>query len=230
MHRARYTRGVMLAIAARCLVIIACSVVFALNAIGCAAPGAAVSDHVLIAPGQYAQAFDAALAIARDRGTVATIRDRRSGLIETEPVFAPTLCEPWHWNRGEFEQMVEGTVALQRRRVRFEFAPAEQPPETAEPAKAGAMAGPDFTGQRGGEADLTAWAGPIELRVIVALERAHQPGQRRSTWTRKATTATRVFPEDREEGAWPNQFWQVVARDLETENRMLAQIEAELRR
>jgi hypothetical protein len=193
----------------------------ALTSAGCTTTST-VGDSLAIESAHYAQAFDAALVVARNHGAPAAIRDRRSGLIETEPVYTPTLCEPWYWPRSTFEHVIEGTVSLQRRRARFEFSPAVVPDQP--PQQSAQLLGPEYTGAQSNEIDLTTWTGPIDLRVTIFVERAHQPGERRSTWTRKATSQATVFPLDEDDPPVPDQFWQVVTRDRETEQHILAEV------
>jgi hypothetical protein len=174
---------------------------------------------VLVLPASdYARAFDAAVAIASERGAATSIRDRRSGLIESEPVIAPTLIEPWYWPRSTTKHVVSGTLAFERRRMRCVFS-ASGSETTA--ATGALLTGPDTLGSLADATDLTRHEGTIELRVWVFLERASQPGQRRNTWTRKATSQSRVYPPDAEDPPLPDQHWEVVSRDPETERRIL---------
>ena len=187
---------------------------------GCAAP--AGEDVLAIGPGQYEAAFDAAVDVARANGLSAALRDRRCGLIETDPAVTPSLLEPWHVDGATPATRMDNTIAHQRRVARFEFTPAGFiPPGEGELE---ALTGPDVLGLEPQRPDLTQTVGPLELRVWVYVERAHDPGLRRDTWSRRNTTRTRIVEPDGE--TLPATFWTPVARDRAFERRQLAAIDA----
>ena len=172
----------------------------------------------------YADAFDAAVEAAALAGLTPTVRDRRNGVIETEPRIAASVLEPWRTDNASFAQVIENTISFQRRRARFEFTPAGFRPR--EPAEA-PLTGPDLFAQHDAEVDLSRLAGPLELRVWVYVERAYSPGIRRSTWTRARTTRARIIlAEDKK--ALPTQYWTPVRRDEAYERRLLAAVERAL--
>ncbi len=172
----------------------------------------------------YADAFDAAVEAAAVAGLSPTVRDRRSGVIETEPRIAGSVLEPWRNDNASFAHAMENTITFQRRRARFEFTPAGFRPR--EPAEA-PLTGPDLFAMDDAEVDLSRLAGPLELRVWVYVERAYSPGIRRSTWTRAKTTRTRIVPAE-DETALPTRFWMPVRRDEAYERRLLAAVERAL--
>jgi hypothetical protein len=116
-------------------------------------------------------------------------------------------------------QAVENTLAMQRRRVRFEFVPAgssETPPDETAPTQSSVAIAlqPSI--------DLTQFSAPLELRVRVFVDRAQTPGVRRSTWSRAETTVARlVVPEGQDGGT----YWVPVHRDLAFEHRLLATVQ-----
>ena len=177
-----------------------------------------------IQAGAYAEAFDAAVEAAAVAGLTPTVRDRRNGVIETEPRIAGSFLEPWRTDNASFAQAMENTITFQRRRARFEFTPAGFRPR--EPAEA-SLTGPDLFAQHEAEVDLSRFAGPLELRVWVYVERAYSPGLRRSTWTRARTTRTRIVPAEDEE-ALPSRYWTPVHRDEAYERRLLGAVERAL--
>jgi hypothetical protein len=195
--------------------------------------GGCVSDSsgpevLTVSAAEYPQAFDAAAEVARRAGMPAALRDRRGGVIETQPNVAGSVLEPWRADNASLDQAVENTVAYQRRRARFEFAPAgatpagESPPSSTQP-----LPGPDVIGA--GEettVDLSQVQGNLDLRVWVFIERADVPGVRRSTWTRSKTTQSMlVYPEgmkERPKGIVIN--WRPVARDPDYERRLLREV------
>ena len=181
-------------------------------------------DVLSIDSDSYSDAFDAAVEAVRVAGLPPTVRDRRSGLIETEPRFAGSVIEPWRNDNASFTQSIENTITFQRRRARFEFAPVLFQPD--QPADA-PLTGPDLLGTQDAEVDLSRYIGALELRVWVYVERSYTPGLRRSTWTRAKTTRTRIVPAEDTE-APPAQFWTPVHRDEAFERRLLAAVQSAL--
>jgi len=150
---------------------------------GCAkAPG---PDLLRIDAGSYHDAFDAAMEASRINGLPLALRDRRGGVIETEPAFAASILEPWRDDNDTLGESLENSIAFQRRRARFEFAPAGTAPPSAAPT-ADPTTDPDLLGIETRDLDLTAYDGDLELRVLVIVERAHAMGVRRSTWSRSS--------------------------------------------
>jgi hypothetical protein len=83
-------------------------------------------------------------------------------------------------------------------------------------------------GTREPDVDLTTSHEPLEVRVTVWVERAHQPGLRRDTWSRQATSRTRITLPDGDGKPLPSTFWTPVSRDRELEERLLAAVETAL--
>ncbi len=181
-------------------------------------------DFLSIDSQTYSDAFDAAVEAARVAGLPPIVRDRRSGLIETEPRIAGSVLEPWRNDNASFTQTIENTITFQRRRARFEFAPVIFQPD--QPADA-PLTGPDLFGTQDAEVDLTRHTGPLELRVWVYVERSYTPGLRRSTWTRAKTTRTRIVPAE-DDGTLPSRYWTPVHRDEAFERRLLAAVQSAL--
>jgi hypothetical protein len=182
--------------------------------VGCASnpgggPGGGAGDQspaLRIASDRYAAVFDAAVEAARQQGMAVSFRDRRGGVIETEPVVGPSLLEPWRAVRSTGGQARDDTLAMQRRSARFEF--------TAQDEK---------RGQTPFSVDLTDYGGAIQLRVAVVVERLYEPGLRRSTWTRRGTTAA-VIVEPEDGRAMPRRHWTPITRDPVMERRLLKAI------
>jgi hypothetical protein len=200
--------------------------------------GGCVSDSsgpemLTVAAEHYAQAFDAAMEVARHAGMPATLRDRRAGVIETEAHVAGSVLEPWRTDNATLDQAVENTLAYQRRRARFEFMPSPLAGSTSasDTPATGPLAGPDLINTAQQPTDLTEMSGDLELRVWVFIERADVPGMRRSTWTRSKTTQSLlVYPEgmkERQKGTVIN--WVPVARDPDYEQRLLRQVQEKVR-
>lgn len=193
---------------------------FALMLGGCASTGTMTAGPELltIEATRYNQAFDAAVEAAYQAGMAAVVRDRRTGVIETSPRIAGSILEPWRTDNASLGQALENTIALQRRRVRFEFIPAGFQPR--DPLAQSTLSGPDVLHLDADSIDLTQLEGPLELRAWVYVEQAHTPGVRRSTWTRSLTTFT-TSPSSTATGST---FWTTVARDNAYERALLAKV------
>lgn len=187
---------------------------FVLGLAGCAASDG--PTVLVIDSAEYARVFDLAAEAARREGMMPIRRDRRAGVIETQPEYSASLLEPWRQDNAGFDQALENTVSLQRRRVRFEFVPAGAPP--VQLPGGSALDGPRFVESEPEMPDLSTFDGPLELRVWVAVERSYRPGQRRSTWTRRYTS-TPIGAD------LTGAYWVTVSRDLAQERRLLAQVE-----
>jgi hypothetical protein len=186
---------------------------------GCARPQG--PEVLRIDAGAYHDAFDAAMEASRTHGLPPALRDRRRGVIETQPALAASILEPWRDDNDTLGQSLENTIAFQRRRARFEFAPAGAgPPGAANDSPPR----PDLLGVEARDLDLSTYGGEFELRVQVFVERAHTMGVRRSTWSRRSTTrATIDAPAS--DGDIPAQFWTPVSRDEAFERRLLAAVD-----
>lgn len=193
-----------------------------LGMIGCASPSG--PTYLTVAPEQYDEAFDAAVNVARGHGLTPGLRDRRGGVIETEPARAGSVLEPWDRLNASPGRAMENTVSHQRRIARFEFLPVAFAPDRARPGES--LTGPDILAERHEPTDLTTHDGELELRVWVYVERFHRPGVRRSTWSRRMTTTARVIdPEDERP---MRSSWTPVRRDPDVERRLLARVQREL--
>ena len=203
---------------------------FAIAAIVLAAGSGCASEStgpelLTIASADYAAAFDAAVEAARLDGMPAALRDRRAGVIETQSRVAGSVLEPWRLDNASLGQSFENTVAYQRRRARFEFAPAGFDPSESSGA-AQPLSGADVVNAGQPPLDLTTDGRDLELRVLVYIERASVPGQRRSTWTRsKATQTQLVYPEGMKERRGTIMNWTPVARDHDYERRLLQRVQ-----
>lgn len=190
--------------------------------VGCA--GSTGPDVLDIPPGRYEQAFNTALEVSRDHGMQPVIRDRRSGLIETDPVIAGTFLEPWYPDTADASQGIDNTLSQYRMRARFEFLPAG----FVGSGSSSNAPGPDLLGAGSEATDLTRANEPLELRVWVYRERKHTVGQRPHTWSRRFKSTTRHHSgnetwEENRQG-----FWTPVSRDEAAEHRLLAQVAREM--
>lgn len=187
---------------------------------GCAS--SAGPEAVMVDGSRYAEAFDTAVEVARREGMPAILRDRRAGIIETDARPSGSTFEPWKGDAASSTQAWEQTLHFERRRVRFEFVPADQPPVALTPDQP--LTGADPAGAADASIDLTTHAGPLRLVAIVTIERHYRTGDRRSTWSRRISTQFSYGPGDAD-AQRPNAFWTPVARDEAYERRILARVE-----
>ncbi len=194
---------------------------------GCAATpeGPSVAQ---IAPLTYANAFDAACVAAKDAGFRVVTADRQTGVIETAPAFMGSLVEPWEWEDMTLSQVGEASLNFERRRLRFEFVPANFQEGAAHPDAP--IAGPSIAGSaRLQSTDLARTQEALELRVVVSVERRFQPGTQRNAWTRSITsTMTDVTQKDDGMAARDASRWTAFERDERLELQLLRAIEAQL--
>ncbi len=149
-------------------------------------------EFLIIPASQYQAAFDAADEVIRVERMPPTLRDRRGGIIESEPRIAGSILEPWRNDNASFEQTMENTISFQRRRVRVEFTPADF--NASSPVDQDqALPGPDVVGIGEPMRDLTRYEGELELRVWVYLERSYTFGVRRSTWTQSLRSQMQII-------------------------------------
>jgi hypothetical protein len=188
---------------------------------GCA--GSNGPEVVMLPSTRYSEAFDSAVEAVRKQGMPASLRDRRQGVILTEPRYAGSLLEPWRTDNANFAQANENTLNFQRRRTRFEFAPVGyQPPVTA--AEEG-LTGPDVVAGNLPITDLTSFDGELELRVWVYVERAFEPGVKRDPWSRSLTTKYRTVDSDGKTQKSEGLIWTPVNRDRAYERRLLLAVQ-----
>jgi hypothetical protein len=190
---------------------------------GCAKPEG--PEVLLIDAGAYNDAFDAAMEVSRSQGMPPALRDRRRGVIETEPTLAGSILDPWRGGNDSLVRTMENTIAFQRLRARFEFTPAGSAPRAPD-ADEGA-GGPDLLATETPDLDLSGQEGALELRVRVFVEKAHTTGVRRDTWSRRNTTRARI-DAPASDGSIPPHFWTPVGRDPAFERRMLAAVDRAL--
>jgi hypothetical protein len=173
---------------------------------------------LVVPPDRYSEAFDAAVAAARDVGLPPAVRDRSAGLIETQSKVAGSLFEPWLLGEESLDQAAENTILFQRRRARIEFTIPSQPlpgiREATEP-----LPGSTLPGRASADPlDVTAADEPLEVRVKVFIERAFVPGLKPSSYSRTLNTKyTDPLRPERE-------TWTPVGRDAEWEARILADV------
>ena len=177
---------------------------------------------LLLDSASYTATFDAAIAIANDGGMKPVLLDSRSGVISTDTAIAGSFAETWKPAPSTPRQGLENTLALQRRTARFEFSPVETIPIARD--ENGSLIGPDLLSSVG--QDLTTYAGPMELRVWVYVDRKYTQGIRRGTWTLSSETVTEILPAQQPWEQVSGSFWTPITRDVAREEAILAAISA----
>ncbi len=172
----------------------------------------------------YNQAFDAAVEAATKWGMPARLRDRRNGVIETEPAIASSIFEPWKSDNPNFSDAMENTLGMHRRTVRFEFTPVGFEASILRAPEV--LTGPDMVALGSADLDLTNYQGDLELRAWVFLERAGQPGYQRNAWTRRRSGV--VIADDPGRETQTGIIWTPVHRDEAFERRLLSTVQDEL--
>ena len=195
---------------------VTCMIIAVILATGCAKPPQGPA-FLTIESARYREAFDAAMAASRANDMSPSLRDRRLGVIDTEPSIAGSVIEPWRSGNDSLSGAWENTLVFQRRRARFEFTPAS----FREPQGSGV---PDLLGVAGSPLDLTTYQGAVELRVSVIVERSFTPGIRRDTWSSSGTTHTVVLRPGSGPEMPTTPFWTPVTRDTAFERRLLAEV------
>jgi hypothetical protein len=177
-------------------------------------------EVMIVQPANYSVVFDAALEVAAEAGMPARFVDRRAGIVQTETRIAGSVLEPWRTDNSSIGQATANTLAFERRRTRFEFAPVDYQDQTLQ--KQETLTGPSLVNENP-LVDLTQANYPLEIRVWVFLERADTYGLRRSTWSRTKTTIARVIdPDTGEQTSGTN--WTTITRDREYEKALLARV------
>lgn len=164
--------------------------------------GGCASNHptsrvVDVAPGRYAEAFDAARETLRDYGFTLDRVDARTGMIASEPRFSVGLANPADPVQSTLGQEWRDLMNQQDRRVRIVFArPGAEPEFESQPPAEGVDAPmpPDGVLSDGsrmaalGE-DLRTDGGELVMHVDVVIDRVHRPGRRIETSSiRQSTT------------------------------------------
>lgn len=190
---------------------------------GCSAPPPEAGSSLRLPPDRYAEAFGAAAQVLSDHGLSPAVRDRRAGVIETDPADSAGWFAPWNVEPASDLESV-ATLSTVRRRARITF--SSEPAAGADPEDE--LSGPDLFGLRGLPADVGRADSPVEMRVAVFVERSHRPGQRVDTWSRRLRTQARVGRPSPESGFEPSRTWWPVARDEGLERSILEQVAARL--
>lgn len=209
----------------RTVLTLALGLLTAVGGAGCRTADETVPLVLELDADRYAEAFDAVTDVLRSHGLSPTLRDRRSGLIETDAAESAGWFAPWDLEPGSSHEAM-ATLATIRRSARVSFRPTGFDPAAAVED----LAGPDLLGLRGPPEDLLEATGRLEVRIAVSVERSHRPGLQVDTWSRRLVNDARVGRPAPAEGFEPARTWWPVARDPGLEAAMLQDVAERLRR
>ncbi len=117
-----------------------------------------------VAPGAYAQAFEAAKRALRDVGFLLERVDAQAGVITTQPNDSIGVFAPWDPVQSGVDQELDDAMHRQNRVVRVEFAPAGAAPSSIDT-----------------NTDLRQSSESLAMRVQASVNRIYYPGRRINT-------------------------------------------------
>lgn len=157
---------------------------------GCGSPGP-MRSTVDLAPGQYAEAFDASRAVLGEMGFAVDRVDARAGVVSTQLRATAGLATPWDPQQTGLGDEFVDLVAAHARSVRVTFEPTgladPDAPQPVDRATADVAIDPD---------------GPLVMRVHAVVWQTQRPGRRIETesirrsgrWVDPALIARRMQP------------------------------------
>jgi hypothetical protein len=180
--------------------------------------------EITIPVGQYDRSMQTAVDTLNRLGYRCTVIDREAGVVDTDPLRAGSLVEPWRTDNASLSDAAANTVSPRRRQVRLSWTPVGVEQPLAEPAT---LSGPELPGSRSPSARADRGKEPLILRALVSLEQQYTPGDRISTYSASLSSG---FSEPRAatEGPVDRGTWTPVGRDEATEQRILGLIERAL--
>ncbi|MBI1367797.1 MAG: hypothetical protein GC162_03995 [Planctomycetes bacterium] len=172
---------------------------------GCAPKAVDVDNPIDIAVPEYDRVFDAAILVLRERRYVVDRKDRRFGIVTTEPQISASVFEPWRSDNLGNDETVESTLNFQRHIVRVSVAPAA--PEGAAPNP---NAPKDY-----------------QLHVIVDIQRRYHPPRQLVTSAMGVVSVRSADSRHRAtytERGLEESYWATVGRDELLEQQLVAAI------
>ena len=214
----------------------ALTAILATLAAGCAAtpeapPGQADGAAITVPAADYPRAFDAAIAATRADRLEPVVADRAMGVIETDGRVAGSLLEPWRTDNDGLAGGFAHTVNHERRRARIEFVPegwAAPVPDPAAPIQAAAIPGTDRAEAR---FDLSAPKGPVEVHVLVFIDRSFVANKQIGTWSLSQVRYAQDpldARDTRDDTTRAPTRWTPIGRDPAYERRLADRIRATL--
>ena len=162
-----------------------------------------------VAAAEYDAVFEAAVETLRDMRFEVDRKDRRFGVVTTEPMMAASVAEPWYQDNTTAWQAFEATLHKQRRRVRVELTPATTVPSDNDPAAGDAA------------------SGDYQMQVVVDVERQYHPPRPIHTSALARVTyrrADRRYRPVETEAGVEESYWASLGRDERLERRLMEMI------
>ena len=181
-----------------------------------------------IAPGSYADAFDAARETLIDLGFTLNRVDAAAGVVTTDPLSARGLAAPWERQQASRAGEIADTFHPQSRSVRIDFVPLSTldalPADTARNqisvGQLDSQRGDQLGNQVGG---LTRTSAALAARATVLIERTYRPGLRPQV--ADVVRSRRAVDPESDAG---REFTVVIQRDTKLENVIAERIAREL--
>ena len=168
---------------------------------GCAQLPAVTANPIEITAGEYDRVFDASIQTLRQMRFTVDRKDRRFGVVTSEPMLASSAIEPWYRDNTHSAQVAQSTLHLQRRIVRVELTPAEPVADARTEA--------------------------YRMSVQVQIERRYDPPKELNTpligAARFRDVRQNVITQTTEAGT-ETSHWVNIGRDEQLEQRLIAQI------
>jgi hypothetical protein len=182
----------------------------------CHAPVAVAPNPLEIDVSEYASMYRATQLVLREEGFALDRRSYRLGVVDTEPLGAPTIFEPWHATNTTLYQTAESTLNYQRRVVTVSMEPAA-PAEPLLPESVTVGAASPAT-QPTPDTYL--------LRVEVQVQQMEVPTRQLSGTTRGLSVQRHLaaVPAEWRDRGITDSYWQPLGRDYYLEQRLLAEI------
>ena len=181
-----------------------------------------------IAREEYPRMFRATEEVLREEGFALSRHDYRFGRIDTEPLPAPTMFEPWRPTSTTLGQGISATINYQQRIAIVTLVPVPIPPEAKHPEPPAAEANAPSTTQPAPPATLGVTDQPTSymMKVEVQLQQLEVPDRQLTGSTRGQTLQGELneAPFDLRERGIPNNSWRPIGRDPVLEQRLLAAI------
>ncbi|MBM4052860.1 MAG: hypothetical protein FJ270_09000 [Planctomycetes bacterium] len=180
--------------------------------------------EIAIPDGDYGRSMQTAVDTLNRLGYRCAVIDREAGVVDTDPLRAGSLVEPWRTDNASLSDAAANTVSARRRQVRLSWTPVGAEDLLVEPSTLG---GPELPGSTAPRARVELGKGPLILRAIVSLEQQYTPGDRISPYS-ASLSSTFKEPRSATEGPVDRGTWTPVGRDEATEQRILGLIERAL--